>query len=204
MRRDVNGSARLLSDTGFLQVKVIVDENGDYPSFSDISYFLQDLNLLYEYLRMREDARYEGFRFDRFFVYRNRRRIDPRDRLIVQSLTKESPLTIMAVVVAVPSAAATIWALAQFVEMVYNAPLKRRILKLTEQELRQKVANLPEPSEEAPHRALAPSQSRRAAATSENIPRSTNPYAFRRPSSGISAQIQSVLTASTLSICANF
>src|SRR5258706_172433 len=147
-----------ISDTGFLQVRFIANENADYPAFSDTSYFLQDLNLLYEYLRVREDPRYEGFRFDRFFVYRNRRRIDPRDQLIVQSLTKESPLTIMTAVVAAPSAAATIWALGQFVEMVYNAPIKRRILKLTEQELRQKVANLSEPSEDAPKRVLAHSQ----------------------------------------------
>jgi hypothetical protein len=105
-------------------------EEGDYPSLIDISSFLYDFNLLYEFSRLIVDPRYGDYRFSRYSGYRNARRIYPGDRLLVESLLVESPIALtVAVVLTVPSAAA-IWALTQAFERIANFRINRDILRI--------------------------------------------------------------------------
>lgn len=129
-----------LSDFGFFQIELRASETDDYPAFSDVNYFLHDMNLLYEFSRVIVDPKYRDYRFSRFFVYRNRQRVEPDDQLRLQSLTQESPLEIAAIVAAAPSAAATIWILIQAFDKISNYSLNRDILKLSREKLRRELA----------------------------------------------------------------
>ncbi len=129
-----------VSEFGFFRIELRASETDDYPTFSDIDYFLHDLNLLYEFSRVIVDPKYKDYRFSRFFAYRNRRRVEPDDQLRVQRLSHESPLEIAAVVIAGPSAATTIWILIQTFEKIANFSLNRDILKLTREKLRRELA----------------------------------------------------------------
>jgi hypothetical protein len=134
-----------ISDFGFFQIEFRAREADDYPTLPDVNYFLHDLNLLYELTRVISDAKYRDFHFSRFFAYRNRQRIETDDQLRIQRLSQESPLTVVAVVAAVPSAAVTILALVQVLEKIANFSLKRDILKLTRDKLRSELAKAPAP-----------------------------------------------------------
>jgi hypothetical protein len=128
------------SDAGFFQIELRARDADDYPALPDINYFLHDLNLLYEFSRVIVDSKYRDYRFSRFFAYRNRRRIDPVDQLRVERLRQQSPLSIVAIVVAAPSAAATIWVVVQALEKIANFALNRDILRLTREKLRIELA----------------------------------------------------------------
>lgn len=138
-----------VSDFGFFQLILHANETDDYPAFSDVNYFLHDVNLLYEFSRVIVDPKYREYRFSRFFVYRNRRRIESGDQLRIQRLTQESPLEIAAVVAAVPAAATSLWILIQVFEKIANFSLNRDILKLTREKLRRDLA-IPPISSNAP------------------------------------------------------
>ena len=97
-----------ISDFGFFQIEFRALETDDYPTFSDVNYFLHDLNLLYEFSRVIVDRKYGEYRFSRFFAYRNRRRVEPDDQLRIQRISQESPLLVIAVIAAIPSAAAAV------------------------------------------------------------------------------------------------
>jgi hypothetical protein len=129
-----------ISDFGYFQIELRASETDAYPTLSDINYFLHDLNLLYEFSRVIVDRKYDKYHFSRFFTYRNRRRVEPDDQLRIQRLTKESPLLIIVVVAAVPSAATAIWALTQTIEKIANFSLNRDILKLNREKLRRELA----------------------------------------------------------------
>jgi hypothetical protein len=117
------------SDFGYFQIAVRGEE-GDYPALIDISSFLYDFNLLYEFARIVVDPRYARYKFSNRSGYRNARRIDWEDRLEVETLRVESPIALIAVVAAVPAAATTLWALTQAVEKLANFRINRQILKL--------------------------------------------------------------------------
>jgi len=136
------------SDFGFFRTEFKADDSDDYPTFSDINYFLHDLNLLYEFSRVIVDPKYRGYHFSRFFAYRNRQRIDDSDQLRIERLRQESPLYIAAVAAALPATAATIWVLVQIFEKLANFGLNRDILKLNREKLRRELA-LPLPPNEA-------------------------------------------------------
>jgi hypothetical protein len=142
------------SDFGFFQIDVHC-KDGDYPSLSGIAYFLHDFNLLYEFSRIVEDPKYRDYRFSRFSVYRNRRRIDPNDQLVVRRLTRESPLEFIAAVAALPAAATAIWVLVQTFEKIWNMPVNHDILKLNREKLKRELegqTNAPPLSEGSEHR----------------------------------------------------
>ena len=139
-----------VSDFGFFQIELRASEGDDYPTFSDINYFLHDLNLFYEFSRVIVDPKYRDYRFSRFFAYRNRQRIEPDDQLRIQRLAQESPLEIAAIVAAGPSAATTIWILIQAFEKIANYSLSRDILKLTREKLRRELAGPGTPTDGAP------------------------------------------------------
>jgi hypothetical protein len=114
---------------GYYQISLRGDE-GDYPSLSDISSFLYDFNLLYEFSRLIVDPRYGDYRFTRFSGYRNAKRLIPKDQLLVEGLSVESPIALtVAVVLTIPSAAA-IWALTQAFERIANFRINRDILRI--------------------------------------------------------------------------
>lgn len=128
------------SDFGFFQLELRVNDTDDYPIFSDLNYFLLDLDLLYEFSRVMVDPKYAEYRFSRFFMYRNRRRVEPDDQLRIQRLTQESPLQLVAVVAAIPAAATAIWVVVQTWEKIANFQLNRDILKLNREKLRRELA----------------------------------------------------------------
>src|SRR5215471_17199909 len=96
------------SDFGYFQIALRCDE-GDYPALSDVTSFLYDFNLLYEFSRMVIDSKYEGVKLSRSSGYRNRKRLWPEDRLEIERLRIESPIELITVVAAGPSAAMTLW-----------------------------------------------------------------------------------------------
>lgn len=126
------------SDFGYFQIAVRGEE-GDYPALVDISSFLYDLNLLYEFSRLIVDPKYEGYKFSRFSGYRNAKRVLPDDRLEIESLRVESPIALIAIVIATPVAAAALWALTQTFEKIANFPINRDILKLQRDKLRKEL-----------------------------------------------------------------
>jgi hypothetical protein len=128
------------SDFGFFRIEFRANDEDDYPAFPDTNYFLHDLNLLYEFSRVIVDPKYRGYRFSRFFTYRNRRRIDADDQLRIERLTQQSPLYIATVVAALPATAATIWIGVQIFEKIANFSLNREILKLNRDKLRRELA----------------------------------------------------------------
>jgi hypothetical protein len=123
---------------GYFQI-ALRGEEGDYPSLIDVSTFLNDFNLLYEFSRLIVDSRYADYRFSRFSTYRNAIRIGPRDRLSIQTLRVQSPIVLVAVVLAIPASAAAIWALTQTVEKIFNFPLNREIRILERDKLRREL-----------------------------------------------------------------
>jgi hypothetical protein len=100
-----------------------------FPSLGDVTNFLYDFNVLYEIARLATDSNYADFRFSHFVFYRKGRPLEMRDRLHIQSISLGSPLVIVAVIAAVPSAVGAIWGLVQIADKVTNAGLNRRKLK---------------------------------------------------------------------------
>lgn len=71
----------------------------------------------------------------------------PDDRLEIESLHVESPIALITIVAAAPSAAVTLWVLTQAFEKIANFPLNREIFKLQldklQKELQTTPANVP-------------------------------------------------------------
>lgn len=115
-------------DSPYIRLRVRGSDEG-FPSLLEVSSFLYDFNLLYEVSRLGTDPNYGDFRFSNFVFYRTGRPLRSRDRLHVQALRQESPLLLIAVLAAAPSAVGALWGLVQIVEKVANAPLNRRKLR---------------------------------------------------------------------------
>jgi hypothetical protein len=122
---------------------VLRGEENAYPALIDISSFLYDFNLLYEYSRLIADPKYGRYKFTRFSAYRNGKRVWPDDRLEVESLRLESPLLLLAIIAAVPAGAAALLALTQAVEKIANFSLNRELLKLQVEKLRKELDSAP-------------------------------------------------------------
>jgi len=59
---------------------------------TDLTNFLNDLNLLYEYSRMLIDHKYDDYKFSRFSSGRNERRLSSEEQLSVGAIVHRSPL----------------------------------------------------------------------------------------------------------------
>lgn len=127
------------AEFGYYQIEFRGDGDDSYPALTDLAYFLNDLNLLYEFSRVIVDPKYRDYQFTRFFAYRNRHRVDPADQLVVGHLSKESPLLLVAVVAATAAAAPTVWVVVQIVEKIVNFRLNREILKLNRDKLKKEL-----------------------------------------------------------------
>ena len=126
------------SDFGYFRLALLGDE-GEYPALNDISAFLYDFNLLYEFSRVVIDPKYGRVKLSRFSGYRNRKQLFAEDRLEVESLRIESPIALLAIVAAGPAVAATLWALTQTMEKIVNFSLNRDILKLQRDKLKREL-----------------------------------------------------------------
>lgn len=126
------------SDFGYFRI-ALRGEEGDYPALIDISSYLYDFNLLYEFSRLVVDPKYEGYKFSRFSGYRNAKRVLPDDRLEIESLRIGSPIAIIAVVIALPAAASALLAFTQAFEKIANFRINRDILKLRRENLRKEL-----------------------------------------------------------------
>ncbi len=126
------------SDFGYFRI-TLRGEEGEYPPVSDISSFLYDFNLLYEFSRLVIDPKYGRYRFSSRSVYRNARRVLPDDQLEIDSLRIESPILLTTIVVASSAAAAAVWAFTQSFERIANFRVNRDILKLQRDKLRKEL-----------------------------------------------------------------
>lgn len=126
------------SDFGYFRLTLRGDEGG-YPALNDISAFLYDFNLLYEFSRVVVDPKYGRVKLSRFSGYRNRKQLFPEDRLEIESLRIESPIALVAIVAAGPVVAATLWALTQTMEKIVKFSLNRDILKLQRDKLKREL-----------------------------------------------------------------
>lgn len=127
------------AEFGYYQIQLRGNDDDYYPALTDVAYFLNDLNLLYEFSRVIVDPKYGDYQFTRFFAYRNRHRVDAADQLIVEHLSKESPLLVIGVVAALAAAAPTLWVFVQIIEKIVNFRLNREILKLNRDKLRREL-----------------------------------------------------------------
>jgi hypothetical protein len=126
------------SNFGYFELAVRGAER-EYPTLIDVSSFLYDWNLLYEFSRIVVDPRYADFKFSRFSVDRGAKRIRPEDRLEVQRLRVESPIELITIVAAVSAVATTLWVMTQTVEKIANFRLNREHLELQRDKLRKEL-----------------------------------------------------------------
>jgi len=122
-----------------LQIDLRGDES-QLPLLLDVTSFLYDFNLLYEFLRMGLDERYFGSSFSRYSWNRKGRPLRNEDRLRVVRLQHESPIQLVTVAIATPGAVAAAWGILQIVEKIRNWPLNREILKLQRDKLRKELS----------------------------------------------------------------
>jgi hypothetical protein len=129
---------------GYYRIHLLAEDD-DYPDIDQVSSFLYDFNLLYEFSRVVVDPTYSSYRFSRYSGFRNQKRVGEDDKLKLDLLSQGSPLELIALVTAIPASAAALWALTQTAEKIRNWSLNREILELTRDKLLrdlQPLANL--------------------------------------------------------------
>jgi len=129
----------LNDSSGVFLIRLQAEDNED-ARLPDISSFLYDTNLLYEFIRVVVDEQYARYKFNRFSGYRNNHRVDPKDQLLVYRLRKESPLHAVLLALGSYPAARAIKIFVETLERAVNISVKHRILKLTEQKLQRELA----------------------------------------------------------------
>jgi len=122
-----------------LQIDLRGDED-QFPLLLEVTSFLYDFNLLYEFLRMGLDEQYFGSSFSQYSWNRKGRPLRNEDRLRVVHLQHESPIHLVTVAIATPGAIAAAWGILQIVEKISNWPLNREILKLQRDKLRKELS----------------------------------------------------------------
>ena len=110
-------------------------EEGDYPALSDVALFLYHFNVLYDFSRLLVDPKYAEFKFAANSANRNFKRVEPGDRLAIESLRVQSPIALTVVILATPASAAALWVLTQAFEKIVNFPINRKNLKLQNESL---------------------------------------------------------------------
>lgn len=95
------------------------------PFLLDITSLLYDLELAHDFGVLATEPEYRGYEFNRFFWYRNGRRIKPIHRVRAARIVKQSPLLIEVII---PSLGA-LWVLLQIIEKVSNWKLSREKLE---------------------------------------------------------------------------
>lgn len=102
------------------------------PFLLDISGLLYDLELAHDFGVLLVQPDYRDRKFNRYFWYRNGRRLKSEHRLRVARIAKQSPLEV-GLIISVPGA---LWVLLQIFEKVQNWSLSREKLRLEVEKLR--------------------------------------------------------------------
>jgi hypothetical protein len=118
----------LMTEGQYLRVRLSGVEDA-FPTLLDVSGFLYDFNLLYEFMRLSVDPAHHDFRFSQYAYYRNGRPLKDNERLHVESLRMGSPIVLSAVVAIVSEAIVVVGAVVGIVERVQNASLNKRKLR---------------------------------------------------------------------------
>ncbi|MBV9928115.1 MAG: hypothetical protein JOZ96_24060 [Acidobacteria bacterium] len=107
------------------------EEEEKFPPLNDVYTFLHDVNLIYEISRVATDPNYDFSLSELVYSREEGLNIHMRDedRLHVESMSKNSPLELSTLVVAVPAAVGAIWGVVQIIEKVVNFRLNRRKLR---------------------------------------------------------------------------
>jgi hypothetical protein len=101
------------------------------PALLDVTSFLYDVNLLYEFSRIAVDPKYAEYHFSPEQSWRrDGRPLSDSDRLHVVQLRHESPIFISLTVAAVAGAVAAVWGMVQIVDKVYNMPVDHKLKRL--------------------------------------------------------------------------
>jgi hypothetical protein len=161
-------------DTPYIEITIRGDEE-QYPLLLDVNSFLYDFNLLYEFARIGNDPSYSNYTLSRFSWTRKNRPLSESDQLRVVQLRHESPLLLVVIVAAVPSAVAAIWGMVQTTEKITNWKINREILQLQRDKLRRELSD--EHAEVIPEHSRFELQSREAeyflGRTAERLQRSS-------------------------------
>jgi len=118
-----------------VQIALRGDED-QFPMLLDVSSFLYDFNLLYEFTRIKLDDRYSHYRFSQHSWSRKNRPIRDEDRLRVVHLRLGSPIDLVAVVKATSEAIVAVGGLLTIAGGVSNWSLSRQNLKLQAENLK--------------------------------------------------------------------
>ena len=116
-----------LSDTGYFQL-ALRGQEGDYPTLGEITAFLYNFNVLYEFSRLSVDPGYSDHPINQNTANRTVKRIFPKDQLVLQSLSVQSPIALIAAVSAGFATVTTLLAFADKLEKIVNIPINRQIL----------------------------------------------------------------------------
>jgi len=130
----------------FIKIKLVGNEN-PLPALIEVSAFLYDFNLLYEYIRLAVDPEYSHYDFNRRFSWtRYNRPLLDSDRLRVVQLRHESPILLVTAIQATGAALAAIWGMLQIAEKIVDWPLDREKKRLELEKLRAEAekARLPD------------------------------------------------------------
>jgi hypothetical protein len=111
----------------YLRLRITGDEES-FPTLLDISSFLYDVNLLYEFLRLSLDPAHERFTFSQYAFYRRGRPLSEVEQLHIQSLRLGSPIDVVTVVAVIGGAIGAFAGLVAIIQNLHNAPLNRRKL----------------------------------------------------------------------------
>jgi hypothetical protein len=115
-------------------------EEEKLPLLLDVTSFLYDFNLLYEFARLGVDPQYADYTFNTQYSWtRKNRPLAEIDRLRLVQLRQESPILLVVIVTAAPAAATTLWVLLQSIEKISNWRINREILKLQRDKLKKEV-----------------------------------------------------------------
>lgn len=112
----------------YLRLKITGNEES-FPTLLDVSSFLYDVNLLYEFLRLSLDPSHIDFIFSPDAYTRRGRPLREYEQLHIQSLRVGSPIDFVAVVPVMASAVVAVAGLVAICLKIYNAPLNHRKLK---------------------------------------------------------------------------
>ena len=86
------------------EIELTLVTGEETPFLADLLNFLYDFNLFYEISRLGTDPKYGGFRPSPWMFTRNRRTLDPEDRLQLDVLLHESPTKLTARITATAAA----------------------------------------------------------------------------------------------------
>lgn len=111
-------------------------DDGEFPLLLDLSSFLYDLELAHDFGVIVSRSMDWPPTFDRFFWYRNGRRVSMSEKVRVSRVIKESPLILEVVL---PSLTG-LWILLQIIYKIQDRPLEREKLEREVARLRREDA----------------------------------------------------------------